>query len=432
MSRFMKGIVAPAIMLASIPQPVLAYSLGHSDPKATGFSAAGLDRVTDFFEDEVRTGRIPGAIVLIQRNDKAAYFEGFGVRDPATKTPMTPDTIFRIYSMTKPVVSVAAMMLVEEGRLALDEPLSTYIPSFANMKVGVERKGVDGKIELELVEADRPITIQDLMRHTSGIVYGFFGADTVNKMYLRAGLFDPLTLSNEEYVERVAKLPLRNQPGTTWDYGYGTDVLGRVVEIVSGQSLYGFLKDRLFDPLGMNSTSFYVADQAKFPMVAEPFPKDRFVSATTGMNDPREPRKWESAGGGLVSTPVDYLRFAQMLLHGGALDGKRYLSPKTVAFMTSNHIGPSTNIKPNAATQNALMGVGYGFGLGFAVRTDPGDSPKIGSVGEFSWLGFAGTEFWVDPKEGMIAIMMTQTMSGQQRIRMRQRFHNLVYGAFEK
>jgi CubicO group peptidase (beta-lactamase class C family) len=328
--------------------------------------------------------------------------------------------------MSKPITTVAAMMLVEEGKLQLDEPLSKYIPAFADVKVGVERKGEDGKTALDLVPARRPITIQDLMRHTSGLTYGFFGEGAVKKLYVDANMFegDP---DNALFADRLAKLPLAYQPGSTWDYSQSTDILGRVVEVVSGKSLYQFEKERLLDPLGMTNTSFYVADTAKQSLIAEPFPNDRKIGAGSEMGDPRVARKFESGGGGMVSTIGDYARFAAMLANGGTLDGKRYLSPKTIAYMGSNHIGPGSGVTPGPYY---LPGPGFGFGLGFAVRTDAGVSPIEGSVGEMNWSGAGGTTFWVDPKENMFVVFMAQTIAHRGRLRVALK--NIVYGAFEK
>ena len=359
---------------------------------------------------------------MIQRKGETAYFNSFGIRDPGTKEPMTPDTIFRIYSMSKPITTVAAMMLVEEGKLLLDEPVSKYIPSFANLKVGVETKG-EGGTTLELVPARRPITIQDLMRHTSGLTYGS-GEGMVKKAYSDAKLFEG-ELDNAEFAERMAKLPLAHQPGTTWEYGHSTEILGRVVEVVSGRSLYQFEKERLLDPMGMKETSFYVTDPTKKSLVAEPLPHDKKIG-NSEMFDPRIPKKWEPGGQGMLSTIGDYARFTQMLLNGGTLDGKRYLSPRTIAYMGSNHIGPSTGVVPGPSY---LPGPGYGFGLGFAVRTEPGASAVEGSVGEMSWGGAGGTYFWIDPKESMFVVVMMQAPS--QRVRIRNTLKNLVYGALD-
>src|SRR5262245_32523741 len=233
------------------------------------FSAAGLEHVSHYIRNEIATGKIPGAILLIQQHGKPVYAENFGVRDIATELSMSADTIFRLYSMSKPVTSVAAMMLAEEGKLGLDDPVSKYIPAFADMKVGVEKRGEDGKVTLSLVPLDRPITIEDLLRHTSGLTYGFYGDSPVPKLYAEADLFNG-DLTNAEFAERIARLPLAEQPGTVWDYGHSTDVLGRVVEVISGKTLYQFEKERLFDPLGMGDTAFFVADPAKRPLIAAP------------------------------------------------------------------------------------------------------------------------------------------------------------------
>ncbi|MBV9562105.1 MAG: beta-lactamase family protein [Bradyrhizobium sp.] len=397
-----------------------------AEPEQAGFSVDGVARLDRYLQGEVDANRIPGAVMLIQRNGRTAYFKSFGVRDPATKEPMTPDTIFRIYSMSKPITTVAAMMLVEEGRLRLDDPLSKYIPAFAGVMVGVETKGEDGAQHLDLVPAKRPITIQDLMRHTSGLTYGFFGEGLVKKAYVDAGL-GAGDVDNAEFVDRLAKLPLAYQPGTTWDYSQSVDVLGRVIEVISGKSLYQFEKERLLDPLGMKDTGFYVTDPAKQSLVAEPFPNDRKIGAGAAIGDPRVARKMESGGGGMVSTIGDYARFAQMILSGGTLDGRRYLSPKTVAYMGSNQIGPGSGVVPGPYY---LPGPGFGFGLGFAVRTEAGVAQYEGSVGEMTWSGAGGTTFWIDRQEKMLVVFMAQTVTYRGSIRVTLK--NVVYGAFEK
>jgi CubicO group peptidase (beta-lactamase class C family) len=421
----LRGAAVAATLFVAIPS-AFAEGPAVAKPQEAGFSAAGLARIDAYIKNEIAGNKIPGAIMMIQRNGKTAYYRSFGVRDPGTKEPMTPNAIFRIYSMSKPITTVAAMMLVEEGKLQLDEPLSKYIPAFADVKVGVEKKGEDGKTVLDLVAAKRPITIQDLMRHTSGLTYGFFGEGLVKKAYVDANL-QAGDVDNAEFADRLAKLPLVYQPGTTWDYSQSVDILGRVVEVVSGKSLYQFEKERLLDPLGMKDTAFYVTDPAKKPLVAEPFPNDRKIGAGAEMSDPRVVRKLESGGGGMVSTLGDYARFTQMVLNGGSLDGKRYLSPKTIAYMGSNHIGPAAGVVPGPYY---LPGAGFGFGLGFAVRTEAGVSPIEGSVGEMNWSGAGGTTFWVDPKENMFVVFMAQTVS--QRGRIRIALKNLVYGAFDK
>src|SRR3954469_23497832 len=317
-------------------------------------------------------------------------------------------------------------MLVEEGRLMLDEPVAKYIPAFANVKVGIEHKQEDGSLTVDLVPPRKPMTIQDLLRHSSGLTYGFFGEGAVKKAYVDANIFAE-DADNAGFAERVAKLPLAYQPGTTWDYSHSTDILGRVVEVASGKSLYQFEKERILDPLGMKDTAFYVTDPAKQPLIAEPFPTDRTIGNDAVVSDPRIKLKWESGGGGMVSTIGDYVRFARMMFNGGTLDGKRYLSPKTVAYMGSNHIGPAAGVVPGPYY---LPGPGFGFGLGFAVRMEACVNPTEGSVGEMNWSGAAGTTFWIDRKEDMFVVFMSQTVS--QRGRIRAALKNLVYGAFEK
>jgi CubicO group peptidase (beta-lactamase class C family) len=379
-----------------------------------------LGRIDDFFNHEVATGTIPGAIVSIQRHGRPVYFKTFGVRDVATKAPMTPDTIFRLYSMSKPITAVAAMTLVEEGKLSLTDPLSKYIPAFADVKVGVERTGEDGKPRLDLVPPVRPILIQDLLRHSSGLAYTYVVYGLIKQVYVDAdvlaGDFD-----NAELAARIAKLPLAYQPGTTWAYGFSFDMLSRVIEVVSGQSLLQFERQRLFGPLGMTGTGFYVTEPAQQRLVAEPLPNDPVPT------DPRIRKRWQSGGAGMVSTSADLTRFFQMLLNGGTLDGRRYLSPKTVDLMLADSIGPAAGVKP---WLYYYPGAGFGFGLGFAVRTDAGISPWPGSVGQVDWGGAAGTYFWIDRQEDMLVLLMVQTTT--ERGRIEAALKNMVYGAFER
>jgi CubicO group peptidase (beta-lactamase class C family) len=390
-----------------------------------GFSRAKLERVGDYVRNEIATGKIPGAIILIQQHGRPVYFERFGVRDVESRQPMTADTIFRLYSMSKPITSVAAMMLVEDGKLALDDPLSKYLPAFATVKVGVEKPNENGKPVLALEPLDRPITIEDLLRHTSGLTYGFYGDNAVRNLYANADLFRD-DVDNATFADRLARLPLAEQPGTLWDYGHSTDVLGRVIEVVSGKSLFQFEKERLLDPLGMHDTAFYVADAAKRPLIAEPMPDDHFARPVAGIRDPVLPRRWESGGAGMVGTIGDYARFAQMLLNGGTLDGRRYLKPETVALMTSDHIGPGTKV---GRDYFYFPSGDSGFGLGFAVRTvQPPNTPL--PTGEYRWDGVAGTFFFIDPKDDMFAICMMQTPS--QRGRIQTALKTLIYEALEK
>ena len=401
-----------------------AQSLPSAKPEQVGLSTERLNKVTAMLKADVEKGVIPGAILLVARHGKIAWFDTVGTRNPETKAPMTRDSIFRIYSMSKPITSVAAMVLFEDGKFNLGEPVSKYIPQLGGLKVGVEKSDADGKATLELVPAQRNMTIQDLFRHTSGLTYGFFGNTLVKKMYVDTKVWNDYP-SNAELVDRLAKLPLASQPGTVWDYSHSTDVLGRLVEVISGQSLYQFEKERLLDPLGMTSTSFYVTDRAKQDRIVEPFPNDRNFGIDADFNDPRVVQKWESGGGGMVSTAMDYARFLQMLLNGGSLDGKRVLGPKTVAYMTADHVGPSVAPGPLY-----LPGVGFGFGLGLAVRKDAGVSPLAGSVGEYNWGGAGGTYFWVDPKEEMFVVFMMQ--SPKWRVPYRAVLKDMIYAAVTK
>jgi CubicO group peptidase (beta-lactamase class C family) len=393
-------------------------------PVPASFSQEGLQRVGDYIRNEIATGKIPGAIMLIQQHGQPVYFENFGVRDVATQLPMTADTIFRLYSMSKPITSVAAMMLVEDGKLSLDDPVLKYIPAFADVKVGVEKRDQDGKPALVLEPLNRPITIEDLLRHTSGLTYGFYGDSAVRKLYVDSDLFKG-DFDNAEFAERLAKLPLAEQPGTLWDYGHSTDVLGRVIEVVSGQSLFQFERARLLDPLGMTDTAFYVADAAKRPRIAQPMPDDLFISPVAGIRDPMQPRRWESGGAGMVGTIGDYARFAQMLLNGGTFEGRRYLKPETIALMTSDHIGPETKI---ARDYFYFPGASSGFGLGFAVRTSPYPGTSW-PLGEYRWDGIGGTFFFIDPKDDMFVIFMVQTPS--QRGRIQLALKTLIYEALK-
>jgi CubicO group peptidase (beta-lactamase class C family) len=385
-----------------------------------------LELITTFFANEVATGKLPGAVILIQQHGRPIYLKSFGVQDSRSAAPMTPDTIFAIKSMSKAITCLAAMMLVDEDKLALSDPLYKYIPSFAGVEAGVEIKLADGTSALELVPLIRPITILDLMRQTSGISYSYIGADWVEKVYtdadLLAGHFD-----NREFAERIAKLPLTRQPGTLWRYGHSTDVLGRIIEVVSGQTLYEFMKQRIFMPLGMTSTKFVLTTPAEYARMAQPLPSDTILLDSE--RERIEHPEWESGGGGLVSTIRDYARFAQMLLNGGELDGKRYLSPASFKAMTTDHVGPGSGV---ARDYYYFPGDGFGYGFGLAVRTDPGNAkpPPPGSIGELKWDSGSGTYFGVDPKLDMLYIMMEQTQN--ERSRITPIFRKLVYDAFTR
>ena len=392
---------------------------------AGSFSRAGLDRVGDFLRNEIATEKIAGAVVLIQQHGHPIYFESFGVRDVESRRPMTADTLFRIFSMSKPITSVAVMMLVEDGKLSLDDPVSKFIPAFAGVKVGVERTDESGKPVLDLEPLKRPITIKDLLRHTSGLTYGFYGETAVRRLYDKSDLYDG-DFDNATFADRIAKLPLADQPGTRWDYGHSTDILGRVIEVVSGKTLYQFEKQRLLDPLGMTETAFCIADDEERPRVAEPMPYDRFKRPVAGLTDPTVRRRWESGGAGMVGTIGDYARFAQMLLNGGTFNGRRYLKPETIALMTSDQIGPETHIIHDLFY---FPGETSGFGLGFAVRTKV-PANTAWPLGEYRWDGAGGTSFFVDPRDDMFTILMVQAPSQMGRLQLELKTR--IYQALEK
>jgi CubicO group peptidase (beta-lactamase class C family) len=390
-----------------------SFGLSYAPSETLGFIPERLERLTDIMGRQVEEKKAPGVSMLIARHGKIAYRQSVGALRPGGPA-MTDDAIFRIYSMTKPIVSVAAMMLVEEGRLLITDPVSKYIPAFANAKVGI----VNGD-RLGLAPLKRPITVQDLMRHTSGLTYGFTGVSPVQKLTRAANVVN----SNQtlaENVDAMAALPLMHQPGEVWEYSLSTDVLGRVVEIVEGASLGEVLRARLFGPLDMIDTAFFTPE-AKLARRADPFSFDFMTAAGIDARDVMTPPKFESGGGGLMSTLGDYSRFAAMLSGGGALDGVRILSPRTLAFMASDHLDAKVD------RSHFLLWPGHGFGLGFAVRTDPGKAPTAGSVGEFFWGGMMGTAFWVSPRDSLFAVIMVQTPEYREYFRML--FRNLVTAA---
>jgi CubicO group peptidase (beta-lactamase class C family) len=411
-------------MLAAIT-PVSAEGTFDIPPGAH-FNAEKLAKVGEFFKNEVATGKIAGAIVLIQQHGKPVYHESFGVQDVVSKAPITDKTIFRLFSMTKAITSVAAMTLIQDGKIKLDDPVAKYIPSFANVKVGVEKKAEDGTKTLELVPPNRPLTVLDLMRHTSGITYGFYGDSLVRKAYAAANLYAG-DFDLAEFSERIAKLPLHDQPGSLWQYGHSTDVLARVMEIASGKSLLELEREKLLDPLGMNDTRFFVTDPAKQKLLAQPVPNDSNFRVGRE-NNPTVPKKWESASGGMVSTMSDYARFAQMLLNGGKFEGKTILSPKAFELMTTDRVGPGWGI---GRDYFYFPGDGFGFGLGLAVRTDPGNAkpPPPGSLGELKWDGASGCYFVIDRKQDMFFVLLEQTPSERQRIQ--RTLKQLIYEAME-
>lgn len=413
------AILLAGMVAAVVSLPAAAVAFGPA-PGAE-LSVEKLQRIDDFFKSEIASGKIPGAIVLIQRRGQPVYFRSFGQRDVETGAPMTTDTIFPIHSVTKTITSVAAMMLVDRGKIALADPVSKYIPSFAGLKVGVERKDEKGDPVLDLVPLRRAVTIEDLLLHTSGIPYGFYGEGLVRKSYADIYLGD---FDNEEFAERIAKLPLAEQPRTLWDYGHSADVLGRVIEVVSGQSLYQFEKENLLDPIGMTSTKFFLTDPAERARYAKALPKDRYDERNS-----LDVTHWESGGGGMVSTITDFARYAQMLLNGGTLEGKTYLSPAAYAAMTTDHIGPGSGVERN---HFYFPGDGFGFGYGFGVRTDPGNAvpPPPGSPGEIKWDGATGVYLVIDRAQDMFFVLMENNPS--DRVQIQARLKKIIYDAFLK
>jgi len=398
-------------------------------PEHLGFSPPRLERVTAAYQGYIDRGELPGAVLLIARGDKIAYLRAVGYQDREKKTPMKTDAIFRLASMTKPIVSVAAMMLVEEGRLDLAAPVSNYLPEFKDLQVGVETTdAATGKPALTMVPQKRPMTVQDLMRDTSGLVYGQFGDQLVHQAYRDANVSDRnQTLA--EFITKLSKLPLAHQPGEVWEYSMSIDVLGRVVEVVSGVELDRFIAEHIAAPLSMTATDFYV-NEPNLPRLAEP-------QAGSDGNRPALPDvtkkpRFLSGGGGLTASAGDYLQFAEMLLNAGEYNGVRLLAPHTVALMTSDALPPGIGYSERALTVTGDIAptpaMGQGFGLGFAVRKEVGHNPLPGSVGNFYWTGAWGTTFWVDPQEKLIAIQMIQVpfaAGGQYR----HAFRNLVYQA---
>jgi CubicO group peptidase (beta-lactamase class C family) len=425
-SRQLLRSLACGALLAITAAPSFSAEGTFDIPAGAHFNMQKLERVGDYLRQQVASGKIPGAALLIQQHGKPVYHEFFGVRDVVSKAPMTDDTIFRLYSMTKPITSVAAMILIDEDKLKLDDPVAKYIPSFAKAKVGVENKAENGEKVLNLVPLNRPITILDLMTHTSGITYGFYGDSMVRKAYGSAKIYDG-DFDNAQFAERIAQLPLAEQPGTLWDYGHSTDILGRIIEIVSGKSLLQFEKEKLLDPLGMTGTAFYVTDPERQKLIALPMPNDRDFRVGFE-SSPDVFMKWESGGGGMVSTMADFARFSQMVLNGGKLDGRQYLSPKAFSLMTSDHIGPGSGVDRDYFY---FPGDGFGFGLGFGVRTDPGNAkpPAAGSLGELKWDGASGCYFVIDRKQDMFFVLLEQTPSQRQPIQ--KAVKQLIYEAME-
>ncbi len=390
--------------------------------QGAGLNAAALHRLTTAMQALIDAGRLPGVVMQVERRGRSAYAQALGWQDPshgpAPAPPMRSDAIFRIYSMTKPLVSTAMMMLVEQGRLQLTDAVAKLLPAFADVRVGVEREGV-----LQLVPPARAMTVQDLLRHTAGLTYEFHEPSLVRGMYTQANLF-ARRRSNAEFCDTLAALPLMFSPGARWEYSRATDVLGRLIEVLSGEPLGAHLHRVIFAPLGMTDTGFHVP-AAQQHRLAQGFATDPDSGATIAMHDVRTPPTFESGGGGLVSTAADYMRFCRLLLNGGQLDGVRLVGRHTLAFMTADHI----DTQGADGTRRDQLPPGYGFGLGFAVRTHPGMSTLPSSVGSFGWSGAAGTLFIVDPAEQLTAVLMVQALG--QAAEVRALFQSLVYAALD-
>jgi CubicO group peptidase (beta-lactamase class C family) len=384
-----------------------------SRPEDAGFSSERLERARLALKSDVEKKVIPGAVLLIVHNGKVVSYDAIGYQQRAEQTPMKKDSIFRIASMSKPITTVAAMILAEENKLDIGAPVAQYLPEFKDVKVGPE--GAAPK---------RPMTVQDLMRHTSGLTYGLFGNSPVDQMYRKANIFGAASLA--DMVKTIASMPLLHQPGEFWEYSVSTDVLGRVVEVASGMDLGSFVQERVTGPLKMNDTGFWV----------KPAAVSRLAKADAQSNlpfaDPTQKPAVLSGGGGMFSTAGDYARFCQMLLNGGELEGARLLAPKTVALMTSDQLPPTTERHTPVAMAIGAFGpvpeMGTSFGLGFAVRVDAGRNPVPGSVGDFSWAGITGTFFWVDPKEKLVAVQMVQAPQALLEVIWRQA-RTMVYQA---
>jgi CubicO group peptidase (beta-lactamase class C family) len=417
----------------TVASGVWAQSLVSAKPEDVGLSSQRLEKIGDVFKAQIEAGKIPGAVIMIARRGKLAYAESFGFLDQEKALPMPQNAIFRAYSMTKPLVSVGAMMLVEDGRIQLTDVVSKFLPEFQSLQVSVPKADPLGQPSFGLFAAERQPTVQDLLRHTAGLTYGeFTGNKLVKDALINAGLFkadfeyNVTGLTPPEEVERLAKAPLAYQPGTVWEYSLAVDLLGRLLEKACGQRLGTFLQERLFAPLGMIDSGFSVP-AAKQGRLAEPLPKDPATGNPNRLIDVRQEPNNDSGGAGAVSTAADYLRFAQMLLDQGKLDATRILSRTTVALMTSDQLSPE--IKRVVTPGELVMGVlGYTFGLGFAVRLQPGIAAVPGSQGEFLWAGYAGTFFWVDPKEQLAAVLMMQA-PGPARTYFRREIKQLVYQA---
>lgn len=417
----MKSLIAAAVFTSLAYCTAVAAPLPEVKPSEVGFSEAGLKRLDNFIDREIAAKRIPGAVIAIARDGKLVHYRAYGQRDPASGAPMSLDTVFALASMTKPMAAVAGLMLMEQGRLPLQAKVSDYYPAFGDMKVGVSQ--LDGS--LQLTTQSSSIFVHDLYRHTSGLMYGGRpdSSSPVARLY-PGGTAPALQGDTQAFIDRITKLPLAHQPGTVFEYGFSIDVLGALVEKVSEQRLGEYLTSNVWQPLEMRDATFQLSETQR-TRLARPFPNDPLTSKPQTIELLNTPTKSDCAGACAFATVGDYIRFGQMLLNGGELDGKRILSPATVRLMTANHLGPE--IKNNVANIEAHRG-GFGFGLSVAVRTTEGLSSVPGSVGEFTWNGAYGTQFFCDPKERLVVVVGTAA-PGEIRKYYREQIQDVVYGA---
>lgn len=430
MSRWTSIVLAwVALGLSACQTTLPAGGARASSAESVGFSAERLQRLTARMQEGVAKGEYPGGVLVIGRQGKIAYSQTFGVLNPETKAPMREDAIFRIASMTKPFASLSIMMLSEEGKLSIVDRVDKYLPELKDLKVGVVKPGADGKPVLTLEPQKKPMTVQDLLRHTAGLTYGS-PDHPVKQAYLDAKVGDRGD-TNAMYLAKLAKVPLLFQPGTTWEYSVAVDVLGILVERVSGLPLDRFIAERIAGPLKLPDTGFTMpASQGHRGARPQREGPKNVVPNIPLVTDNHT---FKSGGGGMVSTAADYARFSQFLLNGGELDGVRLVSRKTIELMTANHLPPNTPIGPDMARFEALAPsaeMGQGFGLGFAVRTDTGRNPLPGSVGDYYWGGAQGTYFWIDPKEQLYVVFMMQSPAA--RLSYRFLLRQMVYQALVK
>jgi CubicO group peptidase (beta-lactamase class C family) len=399
--------------------PVLGHALPTASPEEVGLSRERLARIAPALSRQIEAKSFPGAVAIVARRGRIAYFEAIGQLDPKSARPMSKDAIFRLYSMTKPFASVAAMMLVEDGRLRLGDPVGVYVPQLGKLEVLMQGTDASGQPTFTTVAAQRPVTVYDFLRHTSGMVYGTFTPNTqLKELYAKANVAWA-GVTPQEQIDSLAKVPLAHQPGAMWEYGMSTDVVGRIVESVSGIPLGRFLDERLFRPLRMKDTTFHVQGE-RVKRIAQPLESDRTTGKPITLHDVTVAPKNDAGGAGAAGTALDYARFLQMLANGGQLEGRRVLARTMVRHMTSDHLG---DIKP----AHQILPPGYGFGLGFAVRRADGLNAGPGSAGEYTWGGAGGTGFWVDPKEQLVAVLMTQAQPGPWQREFKELFRQLVY-----